>query len=154
MQWCKILGREVELPRFQQTYGMTYSFAGITCNAKEIPPLLQPYLDYANNDYADTSEFNGILVNWYEDGGQYVGYHSDNEKQLIKNSPIYCFSLGGTRTFKIKDKATKQVQSFKLNNGDLFIMGGTMQQTHLHTITKTVKPVGRRISITLRKFAE
>ena len=45
-----------------------------------------------------------ILCNWYENGNHYIGPHSDDETQLVKNSAIYSFSFGQERDFVIKSK--------------------------------------------------
>ena len=47
-----------------------------------------------------------FLVNWYQDGDHYIGWHSDDESQLDQTAPIYTISLGATRTFKTREKKT------------------------------------------------
>jgi alkylated DNA repair dioxygenase AlkB len=104
------------------------------------------------------------------------GKHSDNEKQLRTNSPIISISLGATRIFRIRRKGFpedgKIVKDLSVVNNTIVIMGGTMQKTHTHEITKIGVfyiaghhmhmsrftggqkglRVGRRINITLRQF--
>ena len=147
-----IYGKEMDVPRRQQSYGISYRFSGTINRAKEFIPIIQKYLDYANE--IDTSEgiFNMALVNWYKDGDEYIGHHSDDEKQLISNSPIYCFSFGHARDFLLKNKTTGEVKKLILENNSLVVMGGECQKTHTHSIPKRKKVKEARISITLRKF--
>lgn len=57
---------------------------------KEIPDILKPYLIFCNENNDDSKcEYNGILVNYYDGPEHYIRYHSDDEKELVKNSDIY-----------------------------------------------------------------
>ena len=73
-----------------------------------MPPQLQPFLDWANgpSGYAFPGcPFNGVLVNWYENGLHYIGPHSDDERQLAPGAPILSLSLGATRTLRVTYRA-------------------------------------------------
>ena len=96
-------GRLVEVPRYSQSYLRNYSYTGNIARAKPLPDILRPFLNYAR-EYDE--RFNQILVNWYEDGHNYIGPHSDDERQLIQNSPIMSISLGQERKFRIRNKRT------------------------------------------------
>lgn len=150
-----MFGKLTETPRYYLNFGYNYNFSGVSNKSIEIPDLLQLYLDYCkklekenNND--EDCEY-GILVNWYEDGKSYIGYHSDDENELINKSNIYCFSLGDERDFCLKSKENGKVKKIKLSNNSLVVMCGTCQISHKHSIPKRVKGK-RRISITIRKF--
>ena len=100
-----------------------------------------------------TGELNGILVNWYKDGEDYIGWHSDDESQIDQNAPIYTISLGDTRTFKIREKKDKKkVTNYELEDNDYLIMGGEFQKNYQHHLPKRKKCKNSRISITIRKF--
>lgn len=149
-QYIKIFNKMTKIPRKQQTYGISYCFSGVCFDALPIPEIIKPFIEYANN--LEQGTFNMALVNWYSDGEEYIGFHSDDEKQLITNSPIYCFSFGCPRDFILKSKNSKDEKlKLILDNNSLVIMGGTCQKTHLHSIPKR-KNKTRRISITLRQF--
>lgn len=148
-----IFGKQVQVPRKQQSYGLSYKFSGTVNTALPITPLIQKYIDYANSIDDSPGEFNMALVNWYKDGNSYIGFHSDDEKQILKGSSIYCFSFGATRDFQFKEReSNKTVLSIPLDNNSLVIMGGDCQKTHKHAIPKRLKVKTVRISITLRKF--
>ena len=53
-------------------------------------------------------KFNSVLVNWYRDGKDSMGAHSDDESVLGENPVIVSISLGEQRRFYLKDKATKK----------------------------------------------
>ena len=151
-----IFNKYHKVPRWQQAYGINYSFSGNTAIAQPITPLLQQYIDWANRNeikQGRPGELNGILVNWYQDGEHYIGWHSDSESQLDKKAPIYTISLGATRTFKIREKKNKKnITNYELENEDYLIMGGEFQQHYQHHLPKRKRVKNSRISITIRKF--
>ncbi len=152
----KMAGKEVLMPRYTENYGVDYYFSGTLFRAAPIPECYTPIINKLQQMVVDDegeSLLNNILVNWYADGNHYIGPHTDREKQLYKDSPILTLSLGATRTFKMVSKTDNgYAREIKINDRDLLIMGGTTQATHLHTIPKTKKAIGGRISITMRCF--
>jgi len=46
------------------------------------------------------ADYNGILVNKYENGNNYISKHSDNEASL-GNIGVLCISFGAVRNFRI-----------------------------------------------------
>lgn len=98
--YVMMYGKKIITPRKFKVYGKQYNFNG-TCEADiEIPPILKSYLDYINS--LDSFHYNSVLVNWYENA-DYIGFHSDNEKQLVAGSNIYGISFGEKRTMRFKD---------------------------------------------------
>ena len=151
-----IFNKYHKVPRWQQAYGQNYQFSGNTTIAQPITDMLQKYIDWANMNEKKKGRIgglNGVLVNWYEDGEHYIGWHSDDESQLDENAPIYTISLGVTRTFKIREKKNKKnVTNYELENNDFLIMGGEFQKHYQHQLPKRKKCKHSRISITIRKF--
>jgi alkylated DNA repair dioxygenase AlkB len=157
-QYIKMLGKKIAIPRRNKAYGKSYSFAGITEEkAQETPDIIQRYIDYTGG--------NGALVNWYDTGLEYIGPHSDNEKQLVKDSDIFTISFGENRTFRVRptkvaqhkyDKELKK--DFNTQDNEIIVMSGKFQEEFKHSIplTKKIKNVGKwkgkRISITIRTF--
>lgn len=151
-QQVKIFGKLIDIPRKNQAYGISYNFAGITVSCKPIPNILQPYLDFVNKSENEMG-YNMILVNWYDNGDNYIGYHSDDVRQLVPNSSIYNMSFGAIRTFKLQSKCKeKNTYSYELENNSYLVMGGFCQSEFKHCIIKTKKIVGKRISLTFRKM--
>ena len=136
-QYCIIFGKTIEVPRNYAIFGENYKFAGQENGSSPVPDELCEYLAYGNS----------ILINWYENGEKYIGYHSDNEKGLSKC--VYGFSYGAERKFKFMEKATKEVTTLMLPNNSLLIMKDNTQKLYKHSLP-VMKRVGRRISITVR----
>ena len=151
----KLFGKEFNTPRLHCCYGKTYLFNGSDNQIKTIPDIIKPILDWANNREKQlnrNTNFNQVLINWYRDGNDYIGWHSDNEKQIKLNSPIYTISLGITRKFKIKSNNKGDKFDFLLHNNTYFVMGGEFQKYYKHHIPKSKKIKESRISITLRNL--
>lgn len=162
----KFMGKEILTPRYQKIYGRDYFFAGVNNISEPLETFPNDYLNKLliwSNDHMKRNKFygdefkkdldlNGIVVNWYDEG-HYMGPHSDKERQLVPDMPIYSFSFGWSRDFDLipigKPKAFKT--RVLLNHNSLIIMGGTCQKTHKHAVPKR-KKCGKRINITLRCF--
>lgn len=141
------------IPRFQKLYGEAgYSFSGLTLVPEPvIPPLVERCLEYARIHWSNFA-WNGALVNYYADGTQYIGAHSDDEKDLQGGAPILSFSFGAVRTFRVKQKVTKKTRvNIPTEHGSLIAMYGEMQKDFTHEVPKT-KKAGPRINVTVRCF--
>jgi len=93
------------------------------------------------------------LLNWYKDGQDSIGEHSDNEKGLVKRGVIACVSLGAERTFIFRNKKDKKItHKISLANGSLIVMKGTTQQYWKHLIPKEKSIKEGRISLTFRQL--
>lgn len=147
-------GKEIEVPRWQESYGKDYYYSGKLHIGHEISHsyfknLLQFVQSHSKKNYQQ------ILVNWYSNGDNYIGHHSDDETQLVNNSSIYSFSFGQPRDFVIKSKKDPDYKKvIKLENNSMVVMGGKMQKNYTHSIPKrSVKKCPyRRINITFRLF--
>jgi alkylated DNA repair dioxygenase AlkB len=105
----------------------------------------------------DTVAFNQVLVNWYDPArGDYIGPHSDNTDGMTPGAPIVSVSYGGTRRFRVSPKvAGLKRLDIMVTNNSMLVMGGNMQQTHTHSITKPQRRDGAtspRINVTFRSF--
>lgn len=97
------------------------------------------------------SEFNGILVNKYKNGKDYISAHSDDESDL-DNSGVISISYGTPRILRIRDKKTKAiVYNEELESGTIIQMGGDFQKIYTHEIPKQTKIKEVRFSFTFRK---
>ena len=74
--------------------------------SQELTDNLKLLLDYINKKF--NSDFNGILVNKYLKGTDYIGRHSDDETGL-SNVGVLAISFGAVRKFRIRDKETKKL---------------------------------------------
>jgi alkylated DNA repair dioxygenase AlkB len=101
------------------------------------------------------TEFNGILVNKYMDGNDYIGAHSDSEIGLDARGGVVALSFGAERTFRIRCKHTKKIlHEEQTTNGSILQMGGAFQKLYTHEIPVQKKIKEARTSITFRKHTK
>lgn len=99
---------------------------------------------------ATQHQYNSVLLNYYRDGQDSNGWHSDNETELGLKPVIASLSLGAPRDFDLRHKTDKQHKyRISLHNGSLLIMRGDTQQYWQHQIPKRAHAEGR-INLTFR----
>ena len=127
----------------------SYNYSGQQMSSQPLGPQLQQLLSYVN--FNSGSSFNAVLVNRYNSGSDYIGAHSDNE-HLDPQSGVVCLSIGARRTFRIRDKVTKQILvDVDLPSGSVVAMiGPSFQSRYTHEIPVQKKVTGVRYSFTLR----
>jgi alkylated DNA repair dioxygenase AlkB len=103
-------------------------------------------------EVAAGTAFNSLLLNFYRDGTDSIGFHTDAEPELGENPAIATVSFGSVRAFVLKHKATKETLTYRLGHGSLLVMGGTTQHHWLHALPKTDETIGERISLTFRRI--
>ena len=94
--------------------------------------------------------FNSCLLNLYHNGTEGLGWHSDDEKSIGKNTSIASLSLGAERKFSFKHKQTKRMVSLVLEHGSLLVMKNATQSNWLHSLPKSNKITQARINLTFR----
>lgn len=144
----KMFGKECEMKRLQQVYGQDYIFSGKIHKSKPIPVIFTDLIEYFNKKYS--RNYNMVLVNWYRDGKDNIGFHADNEKQIKPQTEIITISLGAKRDFVIKN--VKQKKVINLEDNSFLTMGGNIQQEFKHSVPPRKNVTKERISITLREF--
>jgi alkylated DNA repair dioxygenase AlkB len=98
------------------------------------------------------ARYNACLLNLYHTGEEGMGWHSDDEKEIILNSSIASLSIGAERKFAFKHKVSKETMSIMLENGSLLEMKGAIQQHWWHSLPKTKKVGTPRINLTFRQM--
>jgi hypothetical protein len=92
---------------------------------------------------------NSCLINKYPNGQHFIAPHRDSEISFGKEPTIINLSIGATRTLLFENE--KETFSFDLESGSLFVMGGSSQNSYLHSIKKAdCNKV--RYSLTFREF--
>jgi alkylated DNA repair dioxygenase AlkB len=87
----------------------------------------------------------------YRDGNDSVAWHGDTiGRSRTEDTMVAILSLGATRTFALRPRGGGASLRIKHGHGDLLVMGGSCQRTWEHSIPKTSKPIGPRISIQFR----
>jgi alkylated DNA repair dioxygenase AlkB len=148
----KMHGKEVAIPRWQQAYGADYHFSGQTSRALPTPTALVPLLDWARR--AINADLSGLLLNWYDGPGHYIGPHHDSVKGMVKDAPIVTISFGETRVFRLTPgkKASGIRRDFPAPTGTVFVMPYDTNLAWKHQVVKSARYRGRRVSVTLRAF--
>ena len=145
-----LFGRKVPIPRLNTWYGdCDYAYSGTRFEARPWTPELSRVRQKVE-DYSGL-EFNSVLINWYRDGQESMGWHSDNEASLGKGPQIASVSLGECRKFslrEIKDRNNKH--TVMLNDGSLLLMLGETQILWQHSLPRTRLPMTNRINLTFR----
>ena len=98
--------------------------------------------------------FNSCLLNLYHDGNEGMGFHSDDEKELVKHGSIASLSFGTTRKFVFKHKKEKLKRELFLQPGQLIVMKDEIQDYWKHGIPKSKKIISPRINLTFRNIIE
>ena len=147
----KMYGKEVLFPRLTAWYaedGKTYKYSGLVNIPQEFTPNLLKIKEMV--ELKTGKKFNSALLNYYRNGQDSMGWHSDDEPELGKNPVIASVSLGAARKFQFKHKTMpKSLININLSPGSLLIMQGATQHHWLHQVPK-VKEAGERINITFR----
>ena len=150
----KIFGKTLDQPRLTAYYGQDhpyYAYSNIKLQPIPFTPIL---LSIKNKIETLTShQFNGVLLNYYRNGDDSMGWHADDEKELGTNPVIASLSFGASRNFQLHHRFQKSTpkQSIILNDASLLVMQGETQHFWKHQIPKQ-KNKGPRINLTFRKI--
>ncbi len=152
--------------------GTKYYYSGVTNHGTGLPEIVAEIISSVS---AQTGQdYNVAIINWYRDGRDHIGWHSDNHRDLVPGSHIASVSLGQARTFQVKPKVkgtgpinitlqgqTQDIPPYKysgerldieLGHGSLVTMDGAFQQEYQHCVPKRLRlaPNSWRLNVTLR----
>jgi alkylated DNA repair dioxygenase AlkB len=153
-QTIRLAGRDVLSPRLVSWHGdphASYRYSGRTFTPNPWTPELLIVKERV--DTVVGLRFNSVLVNYYRDGRDSMGEHTDDEPELgpePDNIMIASVSLGGRRRFLLRHKRSQIAHAFWLGDGNLLVMGGTTQRHYKHRVPRTTMPVGSRMNLTFR----
>jgi len=148
-----VYGKPYLQPRLSAWFGdLGYGYSGIRLQPLPWTSLLQQLRQRVEG--LTGCEFNSVLLNYYRDGNDSMGLHSDNERELGRRPAIASLSLGATRDFVLKHRFRKDLKTVKLPlaAGSLLLMQGDTQQYWRHGINKLRRACGPRINLTFRKI--
>lgn len=147
----RLFGRDVPSPRLSAWYGDAgtgYRYSGHYHEPLPWPPLLQRLRERIA---ATTGHrFNAVLANRYRDGGDAMGWHSDNEPELGARPVIASASFGGVRRFLLRHRDSGRREALDLGHGSLLLMAGDSQRCWQHAVPRTRRAIGLRINLTFR----
>ena len=149
----KMFGKDTKIPRLQcwiGDEGCEYRYSGKQLN-RQI--WSQDLIKIRKKIYEELKiDFNSVLANYYRDGKDSMGWHSDDEKELGPNPTIASISFGSERDLVFRNKITKETLAIPQTNGSLILIDGETQKNWQHSIKKTQKLIGPRINLTFRNI--
>lgn len=148
---ARMFGKHIITARKVAWYGdsdFSYTYSGTT---KQALPWNEDLTVIKNHiEKLTGTRFNSCLLNLYQNGGEGMAWHSDDEKSLEKDTTIASVSFGAERKFSLKHKVTKETVSVVLEHGSLLEMKGSTQSHWLHCVPKTKKVTDPRVNLTFR----
>jgi len=148
-----MFGKRLTLRRLSAWYGdepFEYTYSKVSRQALPWTETLAEIKSQVEKISGET--FNSCLLNFYHDGADSMGWHSDDEPELDPNASIASVSLGAERKFAFKHKRSKETVSTFLENGSLLLMKPPTQEHWLHTLRKSKKVSEGRINLTFRRY--
>ena len=149
----KMFGKDTKIPRLQcwiGDEGCEYRYSGKQLN-RQI--WSQDLIMIRKKIYEELKiDFNSVLANYYRDGKDSMGWHSDDEKELGPDPIIASISFGSERDLVFRNKITKETLAIPQTNGCLILIDGETQRNWQHSIKKTQKVIGPRINLTFRNI--
>jgi alkylated DNA repair dioxygenase AlkB len=149
----RIFGQHIPQPRLTAWYGdpaAHYTYSGLTWEPRPWTPVLLALRHLV--EAAANAPFNSLLLNYYRDCRDSMGWHADDEPELGLEPTIASLSLGATRRFRLRPQPGLVHAPFGLDlpSGSLLLMRGPAQQYWQHALPKTARPVGPRLNLTFR----
>jgi alkylated DNA repair dioxygenase AlkB len=147
-------------PRWTEVFGepgTVYGYAGMERKPQlEWPESLKRCRDEIQEELG--CQLNYAFINRYDNGSQYIGWHSDSETDLVPGALIASVSLGESRKFQLRRKYKAGVDdptpisTQVLQSGSLCTMEGDLQDLTKHCVPKEPKKTGVRYNITFRNM--
>jgi len=126
---------------------------------KEFPDCFKLFFDYLNKD---ADNYNQSVINWYENGKDFLPFHKDWEIGKKEGSDVATITLNkyddeNCRVFEIVpnnkdiDFRNKKIKILT-RHGCILRMGGLSQTNFKHGLPKMLEHPYPRISLTFRNF--
>lgn len=129
----------------------------LACHLGAGVPLAEPALERARDELdgryrpllGESLATTGLCL--YRDGRDSVAWHGDRRgRGATEDTVVAILSLGATRSLLLRPRGGGRSRHFALACGDLLVMGGSCQRTFEHSLPKTGRSVGARISVQYR----
>lgn len=148
-----VWGKVYKQPRLVAWYGEhAYSYSGSQLQPHPWTETLLAIKSVVEGRTGKT--FNSVLLNYYRNNRDGMGFHSDDEEELGYQPVIASLSLGCTRRFVLKHRIRKDIADVQipLESGALLLMKGDTQKNWKHSVPKEAKQCGPRINLTFRNI--
>jgi alkylated DNA repair dioxygenase AlkB len=136
--------RVVSVPRLLSWYGE---------HDRWPDPLLARARDALDAHYGagERERFVSAGMCFYRDGRDGVAWHGDRiGRSRREDVMVAIVSIGAPRALLLRPVGGGPSLRYMLGHGDLLVMGGSCQRTWEHSVPKTARAVGPRISVQLR----
>lgn len=149
-QTLTLFGKQVLEPRLSAwvSDGVSYTYSRSTRHPIAWTPILADIRQRC--EQATSTEFNGVLANFYRDGRDHMGWHADDEPANGLAPTIASVSFGATRRFDFRHNDTKEIVSVELTHGSLLVMSHASQHKWKHRIAKQTRITSPRVNLTFR----
>lgn len=158
----KVCGRDCMQNRktcFFALHGrLNYRYSGIdNAGAPPFPPVVYRVGDRATEATEATGgNFvpNYCLLNWYADGRQNIGWHADDERDLVDDRIVSC-SFGAARFFDLRRRDDHSAKiRLELPSGSIVVMGRGTQKHYHHQVPTQARIKEPRFNLTFRRVQE
>ncbi len=140
----KFFGKWHTLRRQSAWYGTAeYRYAGQIKTAQPWLPVLHEIKTQVETLTKDS--YQGVLLNYYPDGLAGMGWHADDERDLVVNAAIASVSFGATRRFDLRHRDGETL-SINLEDGSVLNMAGELQQYWKHQVPVQRKSKSRELT--------
>lgn len=144
----RVFGKMYPEPRLTAWFGPPYKYSSISWPEEPMPGFIRE-ICFEVEKLTD-SELNSVLINYYRDGRDSMGWHRDNEPEM-DTSVIASLSLGETRRISFRERKGIERIHIDLPHGSLLVMKN-MQSRWEHAIPKTSRDLKGRINMTFRRI--
>ncbi|MXM66062.1 alpha-ketoglutarate-dependent dioxygenase AlkB [Streptomyces sp. HUCO-GS316] len=140
----KMYDNVVDVPRLLAFYGADDALPH---------PVLEEARDALSDHYAGElgEPFTTAGLCYYRDGRDSVAWHGDRiGRGAREDTMVAILSVGTPRDLLLRPTGGGGTVRRPLGHGDLIVMGGSCQRTWEHSIPKTTRAAGPRISVQFR----
>lgn len=154
----RLYGRQSPIPRLScwvADVDHAYAYSGLEQSPQAWTPTLQRLrgLIEVQLDLKPGRGFNGVLLNYYRDGRDAMGWHADDEPELDPDAPIASLSLGARRTFRLRPRRGAAAPlHLELGDGDLLVMDPPTQSHWQHALPRRLRLREPRLNLTFRRL--
>jgi alkylated DNA repair dioxygenase AlkB len=136
--------RTVDVPRLLAFYDVSEALPD-----EELGRIGRFLVDHYGHGFPEARATTGLCL--YRHGRDSVAWHGDTiGRGASRDAIVAVISLGARRRFLLRPRGGGPTVRHELGGGDLLVMGGSCQYTWEHSVPKTARPVGPRISIQYR----
>ncbi|KAB1148041.1 alpha-ketoglutarate-dependent dioxygenase AlkB [Streptomyces luteolifulvus] len=140
----KMYDSVVDVPRLLAFYGADDALPH---------PVLEEARDALSAHYAGElgEPFTTAGLCYYRDGRDSVAWHGDRiGRGAREDTMVAILSVGTPRDLLLRPTGGGETVRRPLGHGDLIVMGGSCQRTWEHSVPKTTRAAGPRISVQFR----